>query len=188
VYLSFKSPKLQKTENFYQKTTKHKPKSWTKVAYSKNWHFSSKFQLLWQSFLNFVKKNRKRLHILSRNMDIWVGFLKFAFLSTHLYDIEEIFTFCPLRGHFRQITCFETYVAVPNSIVEFYYLSKSGLWSKICQPHLEISQVFCRKQKRDFMEKSEKSKYENMKFFQHFLAKNDVKWLKLWFYIKKCNI
>jgi hypothetical protein len=54
---------------------------------------------------------------------------------------------------------FKLYIPVPNSKVEFNIST--------FLPQL--------RQKRDFMEKSENSKNKNMKFFQHFLAKNYVK-------------
>ncbi len=56
---------------------------------------------------------------------------------------NDIFTFCRLRWHLRQKICFQIYVTVPNVIVEFNNLSKSGPWSEIRQSYLEIFQFYC---------------------------------------------
>ncbi len=69
---------------------------------------------------------------------------------------------------------------VPNSIVEFKNLSKSGLWSKFRQSYFEISQLFwlnlC---KIAILRKSRGIQ----KTFKKFLAKSDY-----WFSIKKLSI
>jgi hypothetical protein len=78
-------------------------------------------------------------------MDIWVSFIKFAFfINTFVWQNEIFSPSVHFGGILDNIFVFKLYLTVPNSIVEFNNLSKSGLWSKIHQLHPEISQVFCR--------------------------------------------
>ncbi len=86
------------------------------------------------------KKTEKRHHTLSRKMDIWVIFLKFAFfVNTFVRQRRRFSPSVHSWGILDSQFVLQLYLTVPNSIVEFSSHSKSGLWSKICQPHPEIS-------------------------------------------------
>jgi hypothetical protein len=78
-------------------------------------------------------------------MDIWVGFLKIAFfVDTFVWQKKRFSPSVNFGDILDNEFVFKLYLIVPNLIVECNNLSISGLWSKICQSHPEISQLFCR--------------------------------------------
>jgi hypothetical protein len=73
------------------------------------------------------RKTEKILHILSRNIDIWVGFLKFAFfVEGFVWQNEKFSPSVHFGGILDNGFVFKLYIFVANSIVKFNNLSKSG--------------------------------------------------------------
>jgi hypothetical protein len=90
--------------------------------------FYQNFNCSGKVFFWFYKKIEKRLHILSKNMDIWVGFLKFAFfVNKFLWQNERFSPSVHFGGILDKGFVLKLHLTVPNPKVEINNLSKSGL-------------------------------------------------------------